>query len=124
MSGVRQIALILPDILGIGLTGFIVTKWGYYVSARPPRLGPALESHPDENPISSYDILLISAQVPYMVAGTMIASVGAGLLTTIDVAIPTMKWAAYLVVTGIGVGMAFQLPYTAVQAVLEYDPSK
>jgi hypothetical protein len=87
MSGVRQIALILPDILAIGLTGFIVTKWGYYV--------------------------------PYMIAGTVIASVGAGLLTTIDDAIPTTKWAAYLVITGIGIGMAFQLPYTAVQAVLD-----
>lgn len=31
-SGVRQIALIIPDILAIGLTGLAVTKWGHYVS--------------------------------------------------------------------------------------------
>lgn len=55
-----------------------------------------------------------------MVAGSIIACVGAGLLTTVDVTIPTAQWAAYLVITGVGVGMAFQLPYTAVQAVLEY----
>jgi hypothetical protein len=55
-----------------------------------------------------------------MVAGSIIASIGAGLLTTIDVTVPTTKWAASLVITGVGVGMAFQLPYTAVQAVLEY----
>ncbi|KUI59517.1 Putative HC-toxin efflux carrier TOXA [Cytospora mali] len=86
-SGIRQIALMVPDIVGIALTGFVVSKWGYYI--------------------------------PYMVAGSVIASVGAGLLTTIDAAIPTAKWAAYLVITGIGVGMSFQLPYTAVQVVLE-----
>ena len=57
-----------------------------------------------------------------MVAGTVIASVGAGLLTTIDVDTSTTKWAAYLVITGAGIGMAFQLPYTAVQAVLAYEP--
>jgi hypothetical protein len=55
-----------------------------------------------------------------MIVGSIIASVGAGLLTTIDVTTPTVKWAAYLVVTGIGVGMASQLPYTALQVVLEY----
>jgi hypothetical protein len=31
MSGVCQIALIVPDILAIGITGIIVSKWGYYV---------------------------------------------------------------------------------------------
>jgi hypothetical protein len=31
-----------------------------------------------------------------------------------------VRWAAYLALTGIGVGMASQLPYTALQVVLEY----
>ncbi|KAK7710778.1 hypothetical protein SLS64_005682 [Diaporthe eres] len=57
-------------------------------------------------------------QVPYIIAGLVIAAVGGGLLTTINVATATVKWAAYLTVTGIGIGMSSQLPYTAVQVVL------
>ncbi|GAW25754.1 putative efflux pump antibiotic resistance protein [Rosellinia necatrix] len=56
--------------------------------------------------------------VPYMVAGGIICSVGAGLLTTVEVTTSTPRWAAYLVLTGIGLGMGAQLPYTALQAVL------
>ncbi|KAI1205122.1 major facilitator superfamily domain-containing protein [Annulohypoxylon truncatum] len=57
--------------------------------------------------------------VPYMIAGGIVCSVGAGLLTTVGLTTPTVKWAAYLVLTGLGLGMAAQLPYTALQAVLE-----
>lgn len=31
MSGVNYIAMILPQIVTLGVTGAIVTKWGYYV---------------------------------------------------------------------------------------------
>lgn len=55
-----------------------------------------------------------------MIAGGIIASVGSGLLTTIGLTTPTVRWAAYLALTGVGVGMASQLPYTALQVVLEY----
>ncbi|EPE37172.1 MFS general substrate transporter [Glarea lozoyensis ATCC 20868] len=88
-SGIRQMALVLPEIVAVGLTGFVVTKWGYYV--------------------------------PYMIGGTVIGSIGAGLLTTLDVDTPTANWAIYLFIFGVGAGMSLQLPYTAVQAVL--DPS-
>ncbi|KAJ2999269.1 hypothetical protein NUW58_g43 [Xylaria curta] len=57
--------------------------------------------------------------VPYMVAGVVVTSIGAGLLTTIGVSTPTVQWAAYMVINGLGIGMAQQLPYTAVQAVLD-----
>ncbi|EHK96007.1 putative HC-toxin efflux carrier TOXA [Glarea lozoyensis 74030] len=30
-SGIRQMALVLPEIVAVGLTGFVVTKWGYYI---------------------------------------------------------------------------------------------
>lgn len=62
----------------------------------------------------------MNKQVPYMITGGIIASVGSGLLTTISPATPAAQWSAYLVLTGIGVGMASQLPYTALQVVLEY----
>lgn len=57
-----------------------------------------------------------------MVTGTTVNIVGAGLLTTIGAGTTTLKWASYMVVNGIGIGMAMQLPYTALQAVLEYAP--
>ncbi|KID62981.1 MFS multidrug transporter, partial [Metarhizium brunneum ARSEF 3297] len=86
-SGVRYIAMMVPQIVTLALTGAIVSRWGYYV--------------------------------PYMITGGIIASVGSGLLTTISPATPAAQWSAYLVLTGIGVGMASQLPYTALQVVLD-----
>ncbi|KAK8139320.1 MFS general substrate transporter [Apiospora sp. TS-2023a] len=86
-SGVRFIALVLPQIVGLVIVGAVVTKWGYYV--------------------------------PYMLAGVVVTSIGAGFLTTIDTTTPTPVWAAFMVINGLGIGMAQQLPYTALQAVLE-----
>lgn len=57
--------------------------------------------------------------VPYIILGIIVTSVGAGLLTTLDADTPTVNWAAYMVFNGLGIGMAQQLPYTALQAVLE-----
>jgi hypothetical protein len=57
-------------------------------------------------------------QVPYMIVGQTISVVGAGLITRLDGATTTVVWASYLVITGIGMGMAMQLPYTALQVVL------
>jgi hypothetical protein len=57
--------------------------------------------------------------VPYMVAGECIYLIGQGLLTQLKVDTSTVKWASYLVVAGIGNGMAMQLPYTAVQVALK-----
>ncbi|KAI0841158.1 hypothetical protein F5Y06DRAFT_260814 [Hypoxylon sp. FL0890] len=57
-----------------------------------------------------------------MISGGIVCYIGAGLLTTIDLSTPTTHWATYLAITGIGLGVSRQLPYTAIQAVLEYDP--
>ncbi|GAP82380.2 putative efflux pump antibiotic resistance protein [Rosellinia necatrix] len=86
-SGVQYIALVVPQIVSLVVTGGFVSTWGFYY--------------------------------PYLVSGVSIATVGAGLLTTIGPLTPTVKWAAFMVITGIGTGMAQQLPYTAVQAVLD-----
>jgi hypothetical protein len=59
-------------------------------------------------------------QVPIMILGVIIGSVGAGLLSRIGVGTPTLQWAAWLVVAGIGIGTGRQQPYTAVQLVLKY----
>ncbi|KAH8787843.1 major facilitator superfamily domain-containing protein [Diaporthe sp. PMI_573] len=57
--------------------------------------------------------------VPYMIAGIAVSCVGGGLLTTIGIDTSTAKWASYLAVTGLGVGMCGQIPYMALQAVLD-----
>ncbi|KAH5296153.1 hypothetical protein HBI12_213810 [Parastagonospora nodorum] len=57
--------------------------------------------------------------VPYMVVGITIASIAAGFLTLLDAYTPTATWAGLIVVNRLGMGMAQQLPYTALQAVLE-----
>lgn len=53
-----------------------------------------------------------------MIAGEVICVVGAGLITRMGLYTSTVSWAAFLVITGIGMGMGMQLPYTAVQIVL------
>lgn len=57
--------------------------------------------------------------VPYMVAGELITIGGQTMLTQLKPDSSTLYWAASLVVTGLGVGMAMQLPYTAVALVLD-----
>lgn len=57
--------------------------------------------------------------VPYMVAGEVITIGGQVMLTQLKPNSGTLFWAASLVVTGFGVGMAMQLPYTAVATVLD-----
>lgn len=102
-SGVLYIALVVPQIVTLVIIGAIVSKWGQYVSI----------------PYTPPTQLTQAIQVPYMIAGVVITSIGAGLLTTIRVSTPKPAWVAFMVITGIGTGMAQQLPYTAVQAVLE-----
>jgi hypothetical protein len=53
-----------------------------------------------------------------MILGQSLAVVGLGLLTRISPGTKTIEWASYLVVSGLGIGTAVQLPYTALQVVL------
>lgn len=55
-----------------------------------------------------------------MILGEFICIAGTALLTRLDARTPTVTWAAYLVVAGIGMGIAMQLPYTAVQVTLQW----
>ncbi|KAL8798266.1 MAG: hypothetical protein Q9182_006812 [Xanthomendoza sp. 2 TL-2023] len=56
--------------------------------------------------------------VPLMWLGAALLTVGCGLIQTLDVQSPEAHWFDYQVLTGIGFGMAFQIPYTAAQVVL------
>ncbi|RDL38405.1 Uncharacterized protein BP5553_02745 [Venustampulla echinocandica] len=86
-SGVRIIALIVPQMVFLMLGGIVATKWGYYT--------------------------------PYIIAGAMVCTIGCGLLTTIGLDTPTAIWATYEVIIGSGLGGSLQLPYTALQLVLD-----
>jgi hypothetical protein len=55
---------------------------------------------------------------PVLIIGGTFAVVGAGLLTTLELDTPIGKWISYQVIYGIGIGLAFQPPYMAVQTVL------
>ncbi|KAI3323478.1 MFS general substrate transporter [Xylariaceae sp. AK1471] len=56
---------------------------------------------------------------PFMLAGTVFAAVGGGLLTTWTPETNTSTWIGYQIVFGIGVGLSLQQPLIAVQTVLD-----
>lgn len=58
-----------------------------------------------------------------MILGEFIRIGGTALLTRLDARTPMTTWAVYLVVAGIGMGIAMQLPYTAVQIILRWISS-
>lgn len=55
---------------------------------------------------------------PFGIAGSCIMSIGAGLLTTLQVDTVEGKWIGYQVLYGFGMGLCFQTPNLAVQTVL------
>jgi hypothetical protein len=58
-------------------------------------------------------------QFPIMLAGTVICSIGTGLLIIIGIETPTAVWAAFMAAAGLGDGMCTNLPYSAIQAILD-----
>ena len=61
--------------------------------------------------ISAYGIY-----VPFLVAGSAIATIGTGLLYTLDIGSPSSHWIGYQALTGIGIGLSIQVPIIANQA--------
>ena len=59
--------------------------------------------------------------VPIMWLGAAILTIGCGLIHTLHVGSTEAQWFGYQVLTGIGFGMAFQIPYTAAQVVLSAE---
>lgn len=58
-----------------------------------------------------------SKKILYMILVIVIAAVGAGFLTNINMHTSIAKWTAYLAITGTGIDMALHRPYSAVQVV-------
>lgn len=59
--------------------------------------------------------------MPYMVLGELICLGGLVMLTQLRPESSTVYWAGALVVTGLGSGMAMQMPYSAISVVLTDD---
>ena len=58
-------------------------------------------------------------QFPIMLAGTVLCSVGTGLLILIGTTTPVVTWAAFMAMAGFGDGMCANMPYAAVQAIID-----
>ncbi|KUJ13057.1 MFS general substrate transporter [Mollisia scopiformis] len=57
--------------------------------------------------------------VPILVGGGMITTIGIGLLYTLEIGSKSSHWIGYQVLTGFGVGFAFQIPQIVAQSVCE-----
>ena len=53
---------------------------------------------------------------PFLVAGSVVATIGSGLTYTLDIGSSTSKFVGYQVVAGIGIGTAIQVPVIAAQS--------
>lgn len=58
---------------------------------------------------------------PFIYAGTVAVSIGAGLLTTLKVNSGPAHWIGYQILAGGGIGLVMQQPLMAAQAVLKMD---
>lgn len=105
ISGVKEIPLGLAQVISIVVVGALVTRSGHYVSMVT----------------LARDYPLIVSKVPFMVLGPLIAIIGTVLLAHITVNTQYILVAVFLVISGIGFGTGLQMPFTAVQAVLNDD---
>lgn len=66
--------------------------------------------------VSGGIITAYGVYVPFLLAGSAIATIGAGLLYTLDIGSPSSHWIGYQALTGIGIGLSIQVPIIANQA--------
>lgn len=66
--------------------------------------------------ISGGLITAYGVYVPFLLAGSAIATIGAGLLYTLDIGSPSSHWIGYQALVGIGIGLSIQVPIIANQS--------
>ena len=54
--------------------------------------------------------------VPWLFLGSILATIGSGLIYTLDIGSSSSKWIGYQALAGIGIGFSFQVPIIANQA--------
>ncbi len=62
--------------------------------------------------LSGVLITIFGHYVPILLAGSVITTIGAGLIFTLDIGSPSSHWIGYQALTGIGVGLGFQVLYS------------
>jgi hypothetical protein len=67
---------------------------------------------------SGIGITVTGRPMPFMVAAGVLSSIGVGLLYTLTIGSSSAKWIGYQVLAGLGLGLGFQVPVSAVQATL------
>ncbi|CAG8038715.1 unnamed protein product [Penicillium salamii] len=67
---------------------------------------------------SGLSVTLVGYYTPFMIAGSMVMAVGAGLLLLLKVDTPLSMWLGFQIVFGAGAGIGLELPNIAVQTVL------
>lgn len=71
--------------------------------------------------ITGFAVAAVGYYVPFMWIGSILATVGSGLLLSLKVDSPSGVNIGYQVLAGLGAGLCNQLPFTAVQYVLPQD---
>lgn len=66
--------------------------------------------------VSGALISIYGHYVPLMIASSVLSTIGAGLLYTLEIDSPSSKWIGYQILVGIGLGLGFQIPIIVVQA--------
>ncbi|KAL2853989.1 major facilitator superfamily domain-containing protein [Aspergillus pseudodeflectus] len=79
---------------------------------------PMLISTTVTSVITGFLVGKIGYYAPFMLLGSVLGAIGAGLLTTISIHSGPSKWISYQALYGAGAGMGIQLPVTAVQAAI------
>lgn len=67
---------------------------------------------------SGIGVTVTGRPLPFMVVAAVMATIGVGLLYTLGEGTSSAKWIGYQVLTGLGLGLGFQIPVSAVQATL------
>ncbi|PLB46059.1 putative efflux pump antibiotic resistance protein [Aspergillus steynii IBT 23096] len=67
--------------------------------------------------LSGIAVAAVGLYAPFMILGTIVTSVGGGLLTLFNPNTSTAAWIGYQVLVGVGIGLGWQQPIVAVQTV-------
>ena len=65
---------------------------------------------------SGVGITITGRPMPFMLVAGVLSTIGVGLLFTLTIGSSSAKWIGYQVLTGLGLGLGFQVPVSAVQA--------
>ncbi|KAK5166658.1 uncharacterized protein LTR77_008202 [Saxophila tyrrhenica] len=69
--------------------------------------------------LSGLTISINGVYVPWMIGGSVLSTIGAGLIFTLDIGTGSGKWIGYQILAGVGSGVSFQIPIIVAQGVSE-----